>query len=393
MQNETIALMWVNQKGHLSTFILLSLSLALVASAKDETTIVTDDASLWDMVDIYSDFRLRYEVDFDSVRADGVTAREDRHRLRMRARLGLKIAPTEILTFDVRLRYGDSNSQQSPHVTLWQNEGDYGDQSDVWIDRFMLRFAPENFAVQLGRMGLPFWQAHELYWDEDVFLDGTSLAYTAPLGDHTTMDFVAGTWLLPDGPDDHDFSERSLLAASQVKLTHEFSNIGTLTIANSLLFVEDNSAVVNRTNDDINYAINALDLQYKTSACSIPLTIGATWIHNFNEGPSGDIGKNETEGFALYGAVGALARKGDWLLGYHYADIGKYAVARFLAEDDWDRFGTATQTRSSDFRGHELRIGYSLADNLNLIVRAFHVDTITTREDGNRLRLDLNYKF
>ena len=349
-----------------------------------------DALSPWDVIDLYGDLRLRYESDFDSVKADGTTGREDRHRLRTRARLGLKITPTDLLTFDVRLRYGDSQSQQSPHVTLWQDESDYGDQSDVWIDRVMLQFTPANWTIRAGRSDLPLWKPHELYWDDDVFLDGISIAHQTSF-DQSEVDSLVGAWLLPDGPDDNDFSEHSRLIAGQVKLKHQFANSTTLTLANSLLFIDD-ADEVNRTNDDTDYAINALDLQYQANFRDIPFTVGATWMHNLKDGPSPSTRK-ETDGFVLYGTLGTLRNQGDWLFGYYYADIEKYAVARFFAQDDWSRLGSATQTRSSDFRGHELRLGHSLTENLNLILRAYHVDTISSREDGNRLRIDLNYRF
>jgi len=64
-----------------------------------------------------------------------------------------------------------------------------------------------------------------------------------------------------------------------------------------------------------------------------------------------------------------------------------------MAQDDWFRFGSATQTRSSDFRGHELSAGYAVTDRLNVLARYFTVESITTREDGKRFRLDLNYSF
>ena len=350
------------------------------------------ETSLWDTFNVYGDLRLRYELDYDSVRADGKTPRDDRNRLRTRARLGVKFSPVDWFTANLRLRYGDSNSQQSPHVTLLQDGGPIGDHSDVWLDRLSIGFQTDDLWLKIGRTGLPFWKPHEMYWDDDIFLDGGSLGLEAKAGD-TQFNLAAGAWALPDGPDDHRLSERSLLSAGQIKLAHDMGNQGQLIIADSLLLIRDDSSVVNVTNDDIDYTVNALDLQYKRHVRDTQVTLGATYLHNFDHGPNADPTRNDTDGFVIYGSVGRLEEKGDWLVAYYYADIEKYAVARYFAEDDWSRFGSATQTRSSDFRGHELRLGYMLADNLNIILRAYHVETKSTREDGNRIRLDLNYRF
>ncbi len=375
-------------------FLVLVSLLTLCAYGGQPSSLIQkpERDSIWNDIEWYGDIRLRYELDYDSVRSDGETARDDRNRFRTRLRLGLRYAPSDFLTFNLRLRHGDTNSQQSPHVTLWQDGGPEGDQSDVWIDRLNFQFRNEGLRVAIGREGLPLWKPHELYWDDDVFLDGGSIGYETKAGS-TDIRLGAGCWALPDGSESHDLSGRSVLAAAQVKLTGNLWKRSRLTLADSLFFIEDDSFEVNVTNDDVNFAVNALDLQYTTAINDFPLMLGSTYLHNFNKGPADDVARGDTDGYIVYATLGSLAEKGQWLLGYYYADIEKYAVARYLAQDDWFRFGTATQTRSSDYRGHEFRVGYALSENSNIILRAYHVDTISTREDGNRVRLDLNYRF
>lgn len=383
-----------NATGLLASGVLAASAGEMLQSA-GETPLPPEEApqtSLWDAFDFYGDLRLRYEIDYDSVRADGRTPRDDRNRLRTRARLGLKFSPTDWFTANLRVRYGDSNSQQSPHVTLLQDGGPTGNHSDVWLDRLSIGLQTDDLWFKIGRTGLPFWKPHEMYWDDDIPLDGGSVGMEATAGD-TQFNLAAGAWALPDGPDHHSLSERSLLSAGQIKLAHALGEQGQLIIADTLLHIKDDSSVVNVTNDDVDYTVNALDLQYKRHVSETQVTLGATYLHNFDRGPDTDSERNETDGFVLYGTLGKLEEKGDWLLGYYYADIEKYAGARYFAQDDWSRFGSATQTRSSDFRGHELRLGYMLADNLNVILRAYHVETKSTREDGNRIRLDLNFRF
>lgn len=352
----------------------------------------TSEDKLWNLFDFYGDLRLRYELDYDSVRADGITARDDRNRFRTRTRLGMRFEPTQSWLFDARVRHGDSNSQQSPHVTWIQDGGPHGEQSDFLVDRLYLAYRSDFLSVTLGRQGLPFWKPHELYWDDDVYLDGIAAGTRGNLGDGT-WHAVAGIWALPDGPDNHAYDEKSLLTAGQIQFEQEFGKFGTLTIADGLLWVNDKSGIDNRTNDDVDFTINALDIHYQFNAGEVPVTLGGTYVHNFDSGPPNDSERHETDGYVLYGTLGDLSSKGDWLLGYFYANIEKYAVARFFAQDDWFRFGSPTQTRASNFRGHEIRLAHALTNDINLVLRAYFVDTISNREKGNRVRLDLNFRF
>jgi hypothetical protein len=43
--------------------------------------------------------------------------------------------------------------------------------------------------------------------------------------------------------------------------------------------------------------------------------------------------------------------------------------------------------------GHELRFGWAFDPKMNLMARLYIADAITTVEDGNRFRIDFNYRF
>ena len=90
---------------------------------------------------------------------------------------------------------------------------------------------------------------------------------------------------------------------------------------------------------------------------------------------------------------GQLRERHDWLLGYYYAYIETFAVNASYAQDDWHRFGSGTQTDSSDFKGHEFRAAYAISRALNVMARLYFVDAITSGQDASRFRLDLNWRF
>lgn len=84
---------------------------------------------------------------------------------------------------------------------------------------------------------------------------------------------------------------------------------------------------------------------------------------------------------------------GEWQLGYSYARIERLAVNASYAQDDWMRWGSATETRASDFKGHEIRFGIGLGHGMNILARFYTVDSLTSVEKGKRFRLDFNVKF
>lgn len=348
--------------------------------------------SFWSTLQPYGDLRLRYELDYDSVLADGVTPRADRSRLRSRTRLGLKGTLTDGLSFDARAHLGDRDNQQSPHVTLFQNGGDKGTRDEIVFNRILLKWQDGPLAVTLGRQDFPFWKPHEFLWDDDVYLDGVAASFKRTSGP-ATLTAQGGAWQLPDGPRRHDLADRSTLAAAQLVATRDLGPRGKFTAAGGLLVISDKSSVANPTNDDLDYTIGVLDLQHQFKLSGVAAALGASFYHNFKDGPAGDPRRGATDGWAVFAKLGRFDQPGDLQFAYYYADIEKYAVARFFAQDDWFRFGSASQTRASDYRGHELRFSYLWSQSVNLVARAYFVDTISTRERGDRARLDVNYRF
>ncbi len=344
---------------------------------------------------IYSDFRLRQERDWDSTKKDG-TEREDRDRTRIRFRLGLNYQPLDYLSFNVRARTGAIKSQQSPHITVIQR-GLHDIEGDFFLDKAVAKLVTNDFWFKLGRDGLPFWRQNELLWDDDVYLDGSALGYTYGLDDGA-IGLSGGFFALPDGEDKNSLSDCSKMGAAQVTYNGKIAE-GDFAVAGGLLLIDDKEGVTNSTNQDQDYRIWSINLQYKFKVAKIPLAIGADYMHNDENYPSTLFNRNARDGYIFQIKAGQLENSHDWLLGYYYAYIEKYAVAYNFAQDDWLRWGTATQTRSSNFKGHEIRIGYAFTSNFNAILRVYLVEAIAresagaiTREDGKRTRLGFNYK-
>ncbi len=329
---------------------------------------------------IYGDFRARLEADFDSQRASG-GKRDDRTRIRIRARVGLEYAASDKFTFGLRLRSGSDDSQQSPHITVVDlDDNDTGD-AHFNFDKWFLKAKYGKGWGWIGRNSLPFWKQNEFFWDDDVTPAGIAFGIKK---DHGEGGFAAngGYFSLPAGM--RQFSGN--LGLAQVVLwKNKFK------IAGGLLDVDANpgdadGTLLMRGNGARDYQIWVLSLQ----AGAGKWTFGLDGMHNAESYPAAMALRNEVDGY-----VGSVKVKinPSWKAAYYYARIEALAVNSSYAQDDWVRWGSATQTRASDMEGHELRLIRDLGSGQNLVFRLYDAKAITTDEDGGRFRIDYNIKF
>lgn len=363
--------------------------LGLPAAAEE-----TDRSWSW-----YADWRARLEGDWDSQNASGV-AREDRTRLRARVRVGLRFDPRERIRLEVRLRSGSELSQQSPHVTLIDFDGNDTGSADFTLDRWFVRGKTRsgNLAGWVGRNNLPFKNSHELVWDADATVVGLGGTFQRPFGDHGRLTLQGGRFSAPVGMRSFTGNLSSLQGIFDFN-----ADRGTLTASLGGIAVEaepgdpDATALLDG-NGSRDYATWVVGLS-GTLARSHPLSGGIEWMHNSESYSATDpdpvtaANFDQTDGHVVWLRWGEVKKRGDWLLGYAHASIEKLAVNASWAQDDWVRWGSATETRSSGYEGHELRYRHGLGNRQNLTVRLFLVEAIGTIEDGKRLRIDYNGKF
>ena len=101
---------------------------------------------------------------------------QNRHRIRLRARLGAEIDLAEGFTAGVRIATGDSNSPTSTNQTLGASGGNFSKYA-IWLDRGFLKYevggqANRNLAVSVGRFENPFFSVSEVMFDDDLGFDG-----------------------------------------------------------------------------------------------------------------------------------------------------------------------------------------------------------------------------
>jgi hypothetical protein len=360
-------------------------------------------------LEIYGDFRLRAEADWDSRRADG-TERDDRNRIRIRARVGLDWKPLEGLSFGLRLRTGSDDNQQSGHITIIDlDDNDTGD-AHVNLDKWFVKGTRGKLWGWAGRNSLPFWKQNDMIWDDDVTPSGVAGGLGQSVGERGKLTFHLGYFSLPVGM--QEFAGN--LGLGQIVYENDGDRFD-FTVAGGLLRIEANpsdmdAATLRFGNGLRDYSIVVVDAQVKLGVGGRPLTLGVDYLSNQEDyGPSDAFGfanRDETEGHVVSVQWGGTGEKGDWLVGYWYADIGTLAVNASYAQDDWIRWGSGTQTDSSDLQGHELRFAYGLGRVGNLVARLYLVESAggfvldgagnpvsSSEQDGKRFRLDYNVKF
>jgi len=341
----------------------------------------------------YGDLRLRYEIDWDSQTATGVE-RDDRQRGRVRARGGFNYAFLDDWSVGARVRTGDSASQQSPHLTFASDDG-MRDDFDLVVDRYFLQYKSRAWLAWGGRNLSPFWQQNELFWDEDVTPTGLAGTYDRSLG-KGKLTAIAGGFYLPDG----GYGLNGQMVAGQLKYTRPFK-ASQITAAGSIHYMhgEEGAAYLRNRNGERDYLIGVGSVQWTVPVKKLPLTFGADVFCNFMDYDASDVAPfpagddDEVLGYVFSAQLGQLKKSCDWLVGYYYAHIETFSVNASYAQDDWIRFGSGAQTDASDFEGHEVRLGFAVSSRINVLARLYLVEAITTRQDGNRFRVDLNWRF
>lgn len=337
-------------------------------------------------ISVAADFRTRLETDFNSQNAAGVE-RDDRTRLRIRARLGAAFE-TDGFSLGLRVRSGSDDSQQSPHITIADFDGNDTGDADFNLDRWYFSAHHDGWRATVGRMSLPLWKQNELLWDDDVTPAGVAAGR-----DIGNWKFDAGYFSLPVGM--QDFSGN--LAAGQILWSGSIGNWRVTGAGGIYVFdAESNDPDAARLlsgNGFRDYTIWNPSIQLRNRAFGQPVTFGAELFYNGEDYGPEEPARDEDTGFVISARLGGTDQPGDWLAGYYYARIEELSVNNSFAQDDWVRWGSATQTRASNFEGHELRFAMGLVKGLNIVARLYLVDAITTVEDGNRFRIDLNYSF
>ena len=119
------------------------------------------------------DFRFRVEEDWDSRKSDG-TYRQNRSRLRYRARIGLEYRHDAHTLVGLRLRTGNPRKQQDPQLTLGDGFKEFG-TLPIALEKAFFQTELKSFNIWLGKNTFPFRKQNELFWSDNVFPEGVHI--------------------------------------------------------------------------------------------------------------------------------------------------------------------------------------------------------------------------
>jgi hypothetical protein len=362
---------------------LLTLSL-VVFTITVSTTFAQEKKA--DKLKLYGDVRFRTELDRDSRKTDG-TYRADRDRLRLRFRFGFKYALNENIEFGGRIRSGNPDNAQSPHVTL----GDGFNSKDLSIDKAYIKYTSGSFYVWGGKNSMNMWEPDEMLWDGDVNPEGIGLGNTFKLGDNAKMQFNTGYFLLTNNmveDDKQTFGKQANATFAQFKFCTKLGD-------NKLILAPGYLNAYTTPILNFDYQIFSAFLQFKMNN---GFNFNFDYFYNLEdlEGKVDPAFEDQKTGISLTAGY-AFSKK--FSAKASYAQIQKYAVIDMYAQDDWVRWGNSSMTRSSNFGGIGIALKYNIAKNMNTQLKFWNVEGLqkgtgdTALETGTRIRWDINIKF
>jgi hypothetical protein len=346
-----------------------------------------------------SDFRFRLEQDWDSQNQNN-GFREDRLRMRYRARFGAKYQHNDWASVGVRLRTGEINKQQDPHLTLGDGPREFG-TIPVGFETMYFNIKKNRNTAWIGKNAFPFSKNNELLWSNNVFPEGVyykrDFLRAKDFGNEYALSL--GHFIISTG--NTSFEDDSYLQAFQLDM--KFKNCGVELFPAFYSF--KNIADIPDGNESflMDYSILYLGTKIKISE-SKKLSLLLDYFVNLEDLDGiNEINPDLREEKMAYSAglaYGKLSEEGDWKVNLNYAYVEKYAAVDFLAQNYWARWDYGSQgspdSRMTNFHGLELQVAYAIDPKTIVNIRFFRVEQIAnealTKETGSRVRLDLDIK-
>ena len=351
-------------------------------------------------VDFYGDFRFRLEHDWNSLQADG-TFRDDRSRLRYRGRLGVLYSGSQNFTVGARIRTGDPKKQQDPQLTLGDNFAEFN-TLPIGFEMLFAAYQTPSFSAWVGKNTFPFIKQNELFWSDNVYPEGVSASFTPHLNSEffESLSLHAGHFIVRSKQ--QTFEQDSYFQGLQFAV-HIAKPYLTLYAShyffNELPDIPDGNETYTLDYSIINFGSKLRILQSPLLRFGLDYYVNVEDLQTIEAVPASL--QDQDMGIVGQISVGELKMKGNWKAQLIYAYLERFAAVDFLAQNDWARWSYSAQDspdgRLTNLKGFEFMLGYALNSNVDLQFRAYSVKQIvalgSTRETGDRVRLDLNIRF
>ncbi len=346
-----------------------------------------------------SDFRFRVEQDWDSKKSDG-TFRDNRTRLRYRLRAGVTYG-AKWYEAGFRVRTGNPRKQQDPQLTLGDGFKEFGTLS-IGIEKLYFLGNWDTFRFWVGKNTFPFEKSNELFWSDNVYPEGISLEKSFRIDSNIVDSFICRGGYYIIATSNRSLDTDSYFQGFQIS-TSFFNN--RLALFPSL-YLFRNIPNIPDGNDTflLDYSILHVGTKFKILN-NKPLNIELDYYKNLQDYSKNDSipnkFKNQKSGWVLGLKYGTLKNKGNWLFSTSYARLQQYSVVDFLAQNDWARWDYSSfdspDGRLTNFNGIEFVAGYKIDKKISLKMKYYFVEQLiplgTAKENGSRVRLDMDVKF
>ena len=385
------------------------------------------------------DLRLRYQGDrfaedklsansFNIANGTSLTnTSDDQDRMRIRARLGVKVKVNDWMTAGVGLTTGGLNDPISPNQTQGANSAKY----NFGLDRAYLKAELKPWLSLVGGRFANPWLSTDLVWDPDLAFDGVAASFTPKITDNWSSFLTLGAFPLEQREvTQFDKADSKWMYGSQagikwtspnlstVKLglaLYEFSNIEGVKNTNSnqgndgtvpAFKTKGNSYYdisLNNTMDKYGLVSNFRELNLTgqvdiTTFNPVHIMVTGDYVRNIGFDAqeiinrTGSAPKKEVNGYQVKVAVGmpTTYQANDWQAFAAYKYLEADAVLDSYTDSDFHLGGT-------NAKGWIVGASYGIDKNTWLSARWLSADEITPRAslplNIDVLMLDLNAKF
>jgi len=364
--------------------------------AKRQELTASKEPSRWESaltkLSLYGDLRLRHE---SQVKRDD---QDDRHRERLRLRLGANYQVHPELQVGTRIVTGDPDDPNSPHVTL----GSGFDKLQMHFDRIFAKYTPECWKgsyATAGKFAHPFTTNPiygELVWDQDIQPEGIAGGFGEKLdGTISRYDVVVGQYLLIEQNNAHDTSMSVAQASANIDLGEETTSTAAIGYYYYGATSPDGAAELVGDNQGNQVTAGAYDsdfgivnpiLTVTQPISEVPVTLIGEFIANVRTG-------DRKFGWALGAAAGTAAKPGDWRGYYQWQVVEQESIFSAFSNDD---FLLATNHRSHVFGAKYRVVDKVVFHAWALASRPDHRGTTVTTDsltDQWNLRFDIDISF
>lgn len=360
------------------------------------SSVYAQQDSLPDKLTYEADFRFRLEQDWDVRNPDG-SYKEDRGRMRYRARVGLIYNHNSWSEFGLRLRTGDPNKQQDPQITL----GDQFSGIPVSLERAYAAFNIDKFSAWVGKNTFPFEKQNELFWSDNVFPEGITVGWKTPISNSFLdgLELKGGHFIF--ATNGAGFGRDSYFQGFQ--LLSQWNKGQFLLFPAIYIFKQMPDIPDGNETFKLDYTIAHLGSRYRISDRA-HWYVELDYYHNlenlgrYDSVPSAF--RDQKKGLTISTRLGNLDKRNNWLFRISYNYQERYAAVDYLSQNDWARwdyseFGSP-DGRLTNYEGVEILVAYALTNKLDLQLRSFFVEQLVPTgiftETNSRVRFDINIK-